>query len=144
MLVDSNKPWIALTKKNEPVSAGDVWRRPGDFSSLPVGMGSPAWVFRGLYSRRIFLQAVFAVSRGQLAGFDLGVFLLISTTSSRSGRLNIDLERHERDSRLLNIAKCSSMPSQAVGSAGSRGNSYEMIGVPKYIHSSDTSTVCVC
>jgi hypothetical protein len=52
MLVDSNSAWIALTKNNLPVPADQVWRRVEEFASLSEGMEKPAWVFRGLYSRK--------------------------------------------------------------------------------------------
>jgi hypothetical protein len=52
MLVDSNTPWIALTRKGEPVSADDVWRRFAEFGDAPPYMAFPWWAIRGLYSRK--------------------------------------------------------------------------------------------
>ena len=52
MMVDSNHPWIALTKNNVPVPADQVWRRTAEFASLSEGMDEPAWVIRALYSRK--------------------------------------------------------------------------------------------
>lgn len=59
MLVDSNHPWIALTKNNLPVPADQVWRRTAEFASLSEGMDEPSWVIRGMYSRKGFFYKPF-------------------------------------------------------------------------------------
>ena len=52
LYVDSNTDWIALTRKNEPVNADDVWKRFSDFDNAPKYLQPPWWAIRGLYSRK--------------------------------------------------------------------------------------------
>lgn len=52
LFVDSNTPWIAVTRKGEPVNADDVWRRFGEFEHAPEYLSFPWWAIRGLYSRK--------------------------------------------------------------------------------------------
>ena len=52
MFVDSNTPWVAITKDGEPVGADDVWRRFSDFQDPPSYLKDPYWAIRGLYSRK--------------------------------------------------------------------------------------------
>ncbi len=52
LFVDSNTPWIAVTRKGEPVNADDVWQRFGEFEQAPEYLSHPWWAIRGLYSRK--------------------------------------------------------------------------------------------
>ena len=52
MFVDSNSPWIALTRQGQPVNADDVWRRADEFERRPQYLRSPWWAIRGMYSRK--------------------------------------------------------------------------------------------
>jgi hypothetical protein len=52
LFVDSNTPWIAVTRKGEPVNADDVWQRFGEFEHAPEYLSHPWWAIRGLYSRK--------------------------------------------------------------------------------------------
>jgi hypothetical protein len=51
MLVDSIKPWVAVTRDGHPVGAKDVWRRAKEFDDLPGYLEVPYWSIPGLYSR---------------------------------------------------------------------------------------------
>ncbi len=51
MLVDSNSPWISLTKKGEPVNSDDIPARAREFSQIPDYFDRPYMAIRGLYSR---------------------------------------------------------------------------------------------
>lgn len=52
MMVDSNTPWVAVTKQGEPVNADDVWRRFAEFDHAPTYLNQPWWALRGVYSRK--------------------------------------------------------------------------------------------
>ena len=52
MFVDSNTPWVAVTRGGEPVAADDVWRRFSEFENPPAYLKEPWWAIRGLYSRK--------------------------------------------------------------------------------------------
>ena len=52
MFVDSNTPWIALNRSNEPVNADDVWRRYAEFDRAPSYLKPAWWAIRGMYSRK--------------------------------------------------------------------------------------------
>jgi hypothetical protein len=52
MLVDSNMPWVALTRNGEPVSADYVWKRFDEFDNPPPYLKEPWWAIRGMYSRK--------------------------------------------------------------------------------------------
>ena len=51
MFVDSNTPWIAVTRDGEPVDADNVWKRFDEFENPPLYLKDPWWAIRGLYSR---------------------------------------------------------------------------------------------
>ena len=51
MLIDSNTPWIAVTRDGEPVDADNVYKRFDDFENPPPYLRDPWWAIRGLYSR---------------------------------------------------------------------------------------------
>ena len=51
MLVDSNTPWIAITRSGEVVDADDVWKRFDEFDNPPAYLKVPWWAIRGLYTR---------------------------------------------------------------------------------------------
>jgi len=52
ILVDSNSPWIGLTRNGEPVGADDLQSHAKDFATIPDYFDRPYWAIRGLYSRR--------------------------------------------------------------------------------------------
>ena len=52
MFVDSNMPWVALTRQGEPVSADEVWQRYAEFDKPPPYLAQPWWSVRGMYSRK--------------------------------------------------------------------------------------------
>ena len=52
MMIDSNTPWVAVTKLGEPINADDVWRRFSEFDHAPAYLNEPWWAFRGVYSRK--------------------------------------------------------------------------------------------
>jgi hypothetical protein len=52
MFVDSNTPWVAVTRSGEPVGADDVWRRFDEFENPPPYLKDPYWAIRGMYSRK--------------------------------------------------------------------------------------------
>lgn len=52
MFVDSNTPWVAVTRLGEPVNADDVWRRFAEFENAPAYLKDPWWAIRGMYSRK--------------------------------------------------------------------------------------------
>lgn len=52
MFVDSNTPWVAVTRQGEPVNATEVWRRFGEFENAPEYLNHPWWAIRGMYSRK--------------------------------------------------------------------------------------------
>lgn len=52
LMVDSNTPWIAVTKGGEPVDADNVWKRFSEFENAPKYLRGPWWAIRGLYSRK--------------------------------------------------------------------------------------------
>jgi len=52
LFVDSNTPWIALTRQGQPVNADDVWRRVSEFDQMPPYLNAPWWAIRGMYSRK--------------------------------------------------------------------------------------------
>ncbi len=52
LFVDSNSPWIAVTRDGVPVGADDVWRRINEFDNPPEHLRSPWWAIRGMYSRK--------------------------------------------------------------------------------------------
>ena len=52
MYVDSNTPWIALTRGGEPVDADDVWRHHAEFDNAPNYLKPAWWAIRGMYSRK--------------------------------------------------------------------------------------------
>ena len=75
LFVDSNTPWIAVTRKGEPVNADDVWQRFGEFEDAPEYLSHPWWAIRGLYSRKgQFYAPYFPVP--QLNWFDFGAWLV--------------------------------------------------------------------
>jgi len=51
MYVDSNTPWIAITRSGEVVNADDVWKRFDEFDNPPPYLNQPWWAIRGLYTR---------------------------------------------------------------------------------------------
>lgn len=51
MYVDSNTPWIAITRSGEVVNADDVWKRFDEFDNPPPFLNQPWWAIRGLYTR---------------------------------------------------------------------------------------------
>lgn len=51
MFVDSNTPWIAITRSGEVVNADDVWKRFDEFDNPPEYLKANWWAIRGLYSR---------------------------------------------------------------------------------------------
>jgi hypothetical protein len=51
MLIDSNTPWMAVTRTGEPVNADDVWNRFDEFENPPPYLKEPWWAIRGMYSR---------------------------------------------------------------------------------------------
>lgn len=61
LFVDSNTPWIAVTRTGEPVGADDVWRRFGEFEKAPPYLNHPWWAIRGMYSRKGHLYAPYVV-----------------------------------------------------------------------------------
>jgi hypothetical protein len=52
LFVDSNMPWMAVTRNGEPVSADDVWKRFDEFDNPPLYLKEPWWAIRGMYSRK--------------------------------------------------------------------------------------------
>lgn len=52
MFVDSNTPWVAITRQGEPVNADEVWQRFGEFDNPPPYLADPWWAIRGMYSRK--------------------------------------------------------------------------------------------
>ena len=52
MFVDSNTPWVAITRHGEPVSADEVWQRFDEFDNPPHYLAAPWWAIRGMYSRK--------------------------------------------------------------------------------------------
>ena len=52
MLVDSNTPWLAITRGGEPVSADVVWKLYDEFKDPPTYFKEPYWAIRGMYSRK--------------------------------------------------------------------------------------------
>lgn len=53
LFVDSNTPWIAVTKSGDPVNADGVWNRTDDFDvPPPTYLRDPWWAIRGMYSRK--------------------------------------------------------------------------------------------
>ena len=52
MFVDSNTPWVAVTRQGEPVNADEMWRRFGEFENAPGYLNHPWWAVRGMYSRK--------------------------------------------------------------------------------------------
>lgn len=59
MVVDSNSPWIALTREGEPVPMDSISSRAAEFAWLPDNMDEQAWAIRGLYSRKGFFYRPF-------------------------------------------------------------------------------------
>jgi len=51
MFIDSNTPWMAVTRDGEPVDADNVYKRFDDFENPPPYLRDPWWAIRGLYSR---------------------------------------------------------------------------------------------
>ena len=52
LYVDSNKPWIAVTRNGEPHGAGGIWKHFDEFDGAPEYVRGPWWAIRGLYSRK--------------------------------------------------------------------------------------------
>jgi hypothetical protein len=52
LLVDSNTPWLSITRSGTPVNADDVWQRFSEFQDPPPYLNEPWWAIRGLYSRK--------------------------------------------------------------------------------------------
>jgi hypothetical protein len=52
MMIDSNTPWVAVTKLGDPINADDVWRRFAEFDHAPTYLNQPWWALRGVYSRK--------------------------------------------------------------------------------------------
>ena len=52
LFVDSNSPWIAITRNGDPVGADDVWKRIDEFDKPPPYLREPWWAIRGMYSRK--------------------------------------------------------------------------------------------
>ena len=52
LVVDSNSPWISLTRDGDAVDADHVDARSKDFDSIPSYFDRPFLAIRGLYSRR--------------------------------------------------------------------------------------------
>ncbi len=52
IFVDSNTPWVALTRQGEPVNADEVWQRFSEFDNAPLYLKAPWWAIRGMYSRK--------------------------------------------------------------------------------------------
>lgn len=52
MFVDSNTPWIALTRGGEPVNADNVWRKYAELANPPLYLEPAWWAIRGMYSRK--------------------------------------------------------------------------------------------
>ena len=52
LYVDSNRPWIALTRDGEPHGAGGVWKHFDEFDGAPEYVRGQWWAIRGLYSRK--------------------------------------------------------------------------------------------
>lgn len=52
VLVDSNSAWISIDRSGEPVPAGDVYTRVGDFDVVPEYFKHNYIAIRGMYSRR--------------------------------------------------------------------------------------------
>ena len=52
LYVDSNKPWIALTRDGRPLGAGGIWKHFDEFDGAPEYVRGPWWAIRGLYSRK--------------------------------------------------------------------------------------------
>ncbi len=57
LFVDSNTPWVALSRNGEPVNADDVWHRFDEFENAPKYLRDPWWAIRGMYSRKGHLYA---------------------------------------------------------------------------------------
>lgn len=51
LYVDSNIPWLAITRSGEVVNADDVWKRFDEFDNPPPYLNQPWWAIRGLYTR---------------------------------------------------------------------------------------------
>ena len=51
LVVDSNLPWIAVTRAGVPVDANNVWKRLDEFDEVPEELSMPWWAVRGLFSR---------------------------------------------------------------------------------------------
>jgi hypothetical protein len=52
IFVDSNTPWLAITRQGEPVNADAVWQRFNEFDNAPLYLKNPWWAIRGMYSRK--------------------------------------------------------------------------------------------
>ena len=52
MFVDSNRAWLAVNRRGEPINADEVWRLYGEFEDPPLYLAEPWWAIRGLYSRK--------------------------------------------------------------------------------------------
>lgn len=61
LFVDSNMPWVAVTRTGEPVGADDVWRRFGEFENAPPYLDHPWWPIRGMYSRKGHFYAPYVI-----------------------------------------------------------------------------------
>lgn len=52
LYVDSNQPWIAISRAGDPVGAGGIWKQFDQFDHAPEYVRGPWWAIRGLYSRK--------------------------------------------------------------------------------------------
>ncbi len=51
LLVDSNSPWIAVTRNGDPVDAKNMSKHLAEFDDVPPQLLLPYWAIRGMYSR---------------------------------------------------------------------------------------------
>lgn len=51
LFVDSNSPWIAVSRNGIPIDADNVWKKKVEFDSAPEYLLEPSWAIRGMYSR---------------------------------------------------------------------------------------------
>lgn len=52
LVVDSNSPWISVTRDGTPIDADGILAHAQEFETIPGYFNRPYWAIRGLYSRR--------------------------------------------------------------------------------------------
>jgi len=76
LYVDSNKPWIAVTRNGEAHGAGGIWKHFDEFDGAPEYVRGPWWAIRGLYSRKGVHYAPY-FPMPQLNWLDFGEWVMV-------------------------------------------------------------------